>query len=140
MTGEGYWDNGKDLFHARIECNGEETIYNFLSRYDLVNEPKISFGYVGNQFDENGLVNRLYRLLRKGDVVTILSNNPEAEKVEFTVDSRILKPQLKMLEPGLYRFQFTAVALDGSGIDSDYAIFEVTENGAKAVNMIRNDE
>ena len=72
--------------------------------------------------------------------MTILSNNPEAEKVEFTVDSIALKPKLTMLEPGLYRLQFTAVALDESGIDSDYAIFEVTENGAKAVNIIRNDE
>ena len=136
LTGEGYWDNGKDLFHAKILHNGEETIYNFLSRYDLVDDPVISVGYVGTQFDENKLVNRQYRLLKKGDVVTILSNNPKAEKVEFKVNSLRLKPEFKMLKAGAYRFQFTAVALDNSSIDSDYVIFDVTEDGAKAVEIM----
>ena len=140
LTGEGYWDRGKDLFHARIKHNGEETLYNFTSLYDLESEPTSSAGYVGSQYDENGLVNRLYGRLRRGDVVTILSNDPEAEETEFTVETRNLKPEFQMLEPGLYRMLFTAVSLDGSGIDSDYAVFEVTEDGAQAVYTIEAED
>ena len=136
LTGKGYWDKGKTLFHARIGCNGEETIYNFLSLDELDNKPKCSPGYIGSQYDEEGLVNRIYRPLIKGDVVTVLSNDPEAEKAVFTVNTLDLKPEFQMLEPGPYRLQFTVVALDGSGIASDYAVFEVTEDGAQAVYTI----
>ena len=95
----------------------------------------ISPGFIGEQFDENGLVNRNYEPLEKGDIVTVMSDTEDIG--EFTVEAADLTPQLQMLEPGRYRFQFTAVALDNSFVNSDYVIFEVTENGAKAVEVIK---
>ena len=137
LSGTGVWENGSELFHAKIKRNGENTLYNFSSKYDFENAPVISQGYIGEQFDENGLVNRNYEPLEKGDVITVMNDNEEIG--EFTVESADLTPQLQMLEPGRYRFQFTAVALDNSFINSDYVISEVTESGAKAAEIIKAD-
>ena len=90
-----------------------------------------------DSYDRYGLINRNYEPLEKGDVITVMNDNEEIG--EFTVESADLTPQLQMLEPGRYRFQFTAVALDNSFINSDYVIFEVTESGAKAAEIIKAD-
>ena len=141
LSGEGVSEHGTETFHAKVSVNGEDTSYNFKSRNGLLNKTIITVGLVGKQFDQSGLVNRFYFPLSRGDTVKVLSEDPGVDYPEFKVGDPIrVKPNLQMLEAGNYRFQFTAVALDGSFINSNYVIFAVTEDGAQAVYTIEPED
>ena len=89
-------------------------------------------GYVGDQYDENGLINRDYYLLKKGDVVRINRD----ENMEFTVESEDVKVERLPIEDGQYRYQITAVGIDNSYVNSNYAIFQVKKGVPKAVQVL----
>lgn len=141
LSGDSVRENGTETFHAKVNVNGENTSYNFRNRSILSGKTIITVGLVGKQFDKNGLVNRFYFPLVRGDTIKVLAEDPSIDYPEFTVDDPVrLKPNLQILAPGFYRFQFTAVALDGSYINSDYVIYKVTENGAEAVYTIASED
>lgn len=150
FTGEWYYLGGKRLttngiskndgfnqLFAPIQLNGESTAYNFSFSYG--DDGKITFdkGTVGSMYDENGLIQRdvQFEPLKKGDVVQVESEDPFEDIEPFTVESDDITAEARMLEPGNYRIQIIAVDFNDNYISSDYALYQVTEKGAKTLGV-----
>lgn len=153
FTGEWYYLGGQRLYaeveqHGKIRqlsapilWNGEYTEYYTSYFYSISGKPVFQRGTVGQQFDENGLIQRIlnYRPLREGDVVDVISEDDTEEIPPFTVESDSMTVEAKMLEPGLYRVQLIAVDINNNAIYSDYAIYQVTEDGASVLGIEKNE-
>lgn len=154
FTGEWYYLGGQRLYaaveqhgsirqlSAPILWNGEYTEYFTSYFYSISGKPVFRKGTVGQQFDENGLIQRIlnYHPLRTGDVVRVVSEDDTEEIPPFTVESDNITVEAKMLEPGTYRVQLIAVDINNHAIHSDYALYQVTEDGASVLGIEKYDE
>ena len=151
FTGEWYYLGGQRLYAeveqigsrkhltAPIMLNGESAEYDVFYSYDSEGRPVFEEGTVGTHFDEDGLVQRVtqFRPLKAGDSVRAETEDVY-EKIEaFTVESDDIRTEMRMLEPGTYRVQIIAVDFNNNYISSDYALYQVSENGVKALGVSR---
>lgn len=137
LTTNGVWKDGVNNITAPIRLNDVSTAYNFTLAQDSGGKYVCENGTVGSQYDENGLVQRDARFttLKKGDVVQVESEDL-FEKIEpFTVRSDDITAEVRMLDPGIYRVQIIAVDFNDNFISSDYALYQVSEEGAKTLGV-----
>ena len=121
-------------YTAPVAVNGEDTEYSFRMVRNKEGAPKFRYGIVGAAFDEYGLPSRFFSRLGKGDeVVVYTAANEKAQNLRvnapFTVGKDQQMPEISKLPEGRYRYQFVVTDIYGASFLSDYAYFEITENG-----------
>ena len=103
---------------------------------------------LGNGSDEYGLPTRDVRKLRPGDCVSAYWSFDEKgmilqKKDEFTIGEDGGTLSYEPLPPGRYQYQFIVTDIIGNTYGSDYAVFEIREEGERSVQItevVKQDE
>ena len=123
------------VYSAPVMVNGEDTWYTcVLSR--RFGRKKLLYTTLGNGTDELGLPERNVRKLRPGDIVmTYAAADEKGKKLtgheKFMIGEDGGDLGEVPLRPGRYRCQYIVTDIIGRTFESDYAIYEITENEGK---------
>ena len=134
-------------YSAPVCVNGEDTWYTFV-RSKKGGKRKLLYAMLGNGSDEYGLPTRDVRKLRPGDCVSAYWSFDEKgmilqKKEEFTIGEDGGTLSYEPLPPGRYQYQFIVTDIIGNTYGSDYAVFEIREEGERSVQIteiVKQDE